>query len=291
LRCGDGGLRDFFSAAKLLMSMTFAAKMFNAAKLLPFFRIPRKRAFADGMTFAARIPEAADESDGAAEEVSRRFGGRGLHQLEFEGEGVGFAPAFGGSAVLAGHHVARAAEDVGVIGRRGLVTRFCGLGGRLRRGRFGRRGWHMGQRDDLRFEIGFPIAIAEDADVFAADSGDGLQQELGDIAEGDGLLLGDAALRHQEKNLGKGAVDAGGGGEVAAEPFEPYEGSDRRIRKTVGVGIALFFGSVLNAELCLLIAALSSVGKREPATVFFNAAKLILLVDVRGGRSAGAGVR
>jgi hypothetical protein len=148
----------------------------------------------------------------------------------------------------------------------------------------------MGQRGYLRFKLGFPIAVAEDADIFAADSGDGLQQELGDVAEGDGLLLGDAALRHEEKDLGKSAVDVGGGGEIAAKRFEPYEGSGRRIRKTVGVGIALFFGSVVNAKLRRLIAALSSVGKGEPATVFFNAAKLILLVDVRGGRSAGAGV-
>jgi len=54
-----------------------------------------------------------------------------------------------------------------------------------------------------------------------------LQQKLGEIAEGDGLFLGDAALRHQEKYLGDGAVDAGGGGEVAAEPFEPSEGGVR----------------------------------------------------------------
>ena len=47
-----------------------------------------------------------------------------------------------------------------------------------------------------------------------------MQQKLGEIAEGDGLLLGDAALSQEEKNLGEGAVDVGGGGEVAAEGFE-----------------------------------------------------------------------
>ena len=75
------------------------------------------------------------------------------------------------------------------------------------------------------FQLGFPGLIAEGRDEFAADSGNGLQQKLREIAEGDGLLLGDAALRHEEKNLGEGAVDVGGGGEVAAERFERGERS------------------------------------------------------------------
>ena len=47
-----------------------------------------------------------------------------------------------------------------------------------------------------------------------------MQQELGEIAEGDGVFAGDAALRHEEEGMGDGAVDVGGGGEIAAERFE-----------------------------------------------------------------------
>jgi len=57
--------------------------------------------------------------------------------------------------------------------------------------------------------------MAEGGDEFAADSGNGLQQKLAEIAEGDGLLLGDAALRKEKKNLGEGAVDVGGCSEIA----------------------------------------------------------------------------
>ncbi len=44
MRCGDGGcgLLDFFNAAKLLMPMTFAAKMFDAVKLLMDLLTARK---------------------------------------------------------------------------------------------------------------------------------------------------------------------------------------------------------------------------------------------------------
>ena len=47
-----------------------------------------------------------------------------------------------------------------------------------------------------------------------------MQQELGEVAKGDGVFAGDASLRHEEKGLGEGAVDVGGGGEVGAERFE-----------------------------------------------------------------------
>ncbi len=127
----------------------------------------------------------------------------------------------------------------------------------------GRRcGWRGEQRSDFGFEIGFPSLVAVDADVFAADSGNGLQQELGDIAEGDGLFLGDAALRHQEENLGQGAVDVGGGGEVAAKSYEggAYEAF---VWKTVAATFLFFSQGVVSAKLCVLIAALASVGKME----------------------------
>lgn len=46
------------------------------------------------------------------------------------------------------------------------------------------------------FQLLFPGAIAEGGDVLCADSGNGLEQELGEIAEGDVPLLGDTALSH-----------------------------------------------------------------------------------------------
>jgi hypothetical protein len=70
------------------------------------------------------------------------------------------------------------------------------------------------------FQLVLPLAVAEGGDVFGADSRDGLQYELGEIAEGDGVLAGDASLRHEEKRLREGAVDVGGGGEVGAERFD-----------------------------------------------------------------------
>jgi hypothetical protein len=104
-----------------------------------------------------------------------------------------------------------------------------------------------------------------DGDVFAADSGNGLQQELGEIAEGDGLFLRDAALRRQKKNVAKGAIDVGGGGEIAAkghEPFvwKPFEGG---VRETVAATFTFLSRRMMDAKLCLLIAALAAVGKTE----------------------------
>jgi hypothetical protein len=75
-------------------------------------------------------------------------------------------------------------------------------------------------RGKRRLESVFPLTIAVGRDVFGADSGDRLQQELGEIAEGDGVFAGDASLRHEEKGLGEGAIDVGGRGEVRAERFE-----------------------------------------------------------------------
>jgi hypothetical protein len=71
-------------------------------------------------------------------------------------------------------------------------------------------------RHQRRFQLVLPLAVAVGGDVFGADSGDGLQQELGEIAEGDRVFAGDAPLRHEEKGLGEGAVDVGGGGQVGA---------------------------------------------------------------------------
>ena len=56
-------------------------------------------------------------------------------------------------------------------------------------------------------------------------------------------------MRHEEIDLGESAVDVGGGSEVAAERFEPFEG-------TVG---KVFFASglcaVMKTQGCALIAA------------------------------------
>ena len=55
---------------------------------------------------------------------------------------------------------------------------------------------------------------------FDAHKGDGPQQKLGKVAEGGGFLARNAALREETKNLCENAVDAGGGGEVAAGGIE-----------------------------------------------------------------------
>jgi len=88
-------------------------------------------------------------------------------------------------------------------------------------------------------------------------SGDGLQQELREIAEGDGVFAGDAALRHEEEGMGDGAVDVGGGGEIAAERFE----CGRLKSRATCTAASFCFQGVLAAKLCALIAAAPPVGK------------------------------
>jgi len=107
-----------------------------------------------------------------------------------------------------------------------------------------------------------------DADVFAADSGNRLQQELGEIAKGDGLLLGDTALGHEEKNLRKSTVDVGGSGEISAKPNEGG------VRGACGAKITLLFGVVVQAEMGALVAALSTVGKSELAALRFEGGRV-----------------
>src|SRR4029077_19334778 len=116
----------------------------------------------------------------------------------------------------------------------------------------------------------------------------GLQHELGEIAKSDGLLLRDTALSHQKKNLGQGAVDVGGSGEVAAERLKavtawgigPVRESslvhadfvDRRklilwvdFRRRTGRRSCSDrrFGSMMDAKFRALHLALTPVGKRE----------------------------
>jgi hypothetical protein len=187
--------------------------------------------------------------------------------------------------------VERHAGDVspcGALGRRS--------GTRGGRGRIGRRVLRSGRRcrpgRQFGFEVRFPGAIAESADKFAADSGNGLQQELGEIAEGDGLLLGDAPLSQEEKYLGEGAVNVGGGGEVGAERFE-FRRLERcflgRLETDVlifvcGVGIVFCLQGMLGAELGAQVAALAPVGKSELAALVFLGVARLGLVLRRGLR-------
>jgi len=110
-----------------------------------------------------------------------------------------------------------------------------------------------------RFEFVLPLAIAVGGDVFGADTGDRLQQELGEIPEGDGIFAGDASLGHKEKCLGEGAVDVGGGGQVGAERFE------FRSLKGSAFTTAFLFGGVMSAELRRRHFALPSISKGELA--------------------------
>ena len=90
--------------------------------------------------------------------------------------------------------------------------------------------------------------FARDADPgriggFGAHEGNSTQQELGEVAEGGGFLARDAALREQAKNLGKSAVHAAGGGEIAAGGIQFGEVECRSDDVTSGYGVAeqLFF--------------------------------------------------
>ena len=126
-------------------------------------------------------------------------------------------------------------------------------------------------RGKRRFEFVLPLTIAVGCDVFGADSGDRLQQELGEIAEGDSVLAGDASLGHEEKSLGERAVDVGGGGQVGAEPFE--RGCVR-----YALGAASWLRGVMSAEL-RRIDDFFIPNRRKLDSL--NRRKLILLVDFR----------
>jgi len=183
------------------------------------------------------VAEATHEVDGLAEEVFRRLLGSRLHQFEFERELLGFRTAFRGEVVFTVEHIQRTGQDIGVIGlahdafgERALLRRIRRDPSLIRHGGFaqddtiwliagilwGGPGIVICMRRKRCFEFVLPLAVAVGGDVFGADSGDGLQQELREIAEGDGVFAGDASLGHEEKGLGEGAVDAGSGGEVGA---------------------------------------------------------------------------
>ena len=187
------------------------------------------------------VAEATHEVDGLAEKAFPRLRRSWIHQFEFERELLGFGAAFRGEIVFAIKHIQRTRQDIGVIGlphdalgERTLWRNIRRGPSLIRRGGFAQddtigvsagilwRGLRIVicMRGKGRFESVLPLTIAVGGDVFGADSGDRLQQELGEIAEGDGVFAGDASLGHQEKGLGEGAVDVGGRGEVRAERFE-----------------------------------------------------------------------
>lgn len=61
-------------------------------------------------------------------------------------------------------------------------------------------------------------------------------------------------MRGEKKNVGQGAIDVGGGGEIGAEPFEGG------VRGAYGAKIRFLFCCVMSAERRALVAAPASVG-------------------------------
>jgi len=239
------------------------------------------------------VAEATHEVDGLAEEVFRRLRGSRLHQFEFERELLGFGAAFRGEVVLAVEHIQRTGQDIGVIGlaHDALGERALGflrldnpINGVLDILAAATGGTGVVGVVLIRCEAGFqfvlPLTVAVGGDIFSADPGDGLQQELGEIAEGDGVFAGDAALRHEEKRLGKGAVDVGGSGEVGAERFEfgSLQGST--------FAAAFLFGGVMSTQGSDGITAAASVGRGELATVLVEVI-VGMLVGARRRRETG----
>ena len=114
--------------------------------------------------------------------------------------------------------------------------------------------------------------MAEGGDGFGADAGNRLQQKLGDIAEGDGILARDTILREKAKNLAEGAVHSGGGGEVGGESFE-FGGQGEFALGKKGEDFLLASGMV-EAEIGMTIgaehAALALVGREKAAARRFG---------------------
>ena len=108
-------------------------------------------------------------------------------------------------------------------------------------------------RRERRLQLAIPGFVAEGGDGFGADAGNGLQQKLGDIAEGDGILARDAILREKAKDLAKSAVHPGSGGEVGGESFE-FGGQGEFTLGKKGKDFLLASG-VVEAEIGMTIGA------------------------------------
>lgn len=94
-----------------------------------------------------------------------------------------------------------------------------------------------------------------------------MEQELGDIAEGDGVLAGDVLFREEAKDFGEGAVHSGGGGEVGGKGYE-FGGQIEFALGEKGEDLLLASGMV-EAEVGMVIgaehAALALVGRKKAA--------------------------
>src|SRR5579883_1446787 len=117
-------------------------------------------------------------------------------------------------------------------------------------------------------ELCVPGGKAESGNMFAADAGEGLQKQLGEIAEGHGVFATDASLSKEEKDASERGIDVGGGGEIGAEGFEFGQmGEIGGIRIVSGGAAGAAFGGMIGAEMRGLIAALAAVGEGEGAAV------------------------
>ena len=136
--------------------------------------------------------------------------------------------------------------------------------------------------------------MAEGGDGFGADAGNGLEQKLGDIAEGDGVFARDAILGEKAKDLAEGAVHSGGGGEIGGESFELGGQGEFALGKK-GEDFLLTSGMV-EAEIGMMIgaqhAALALVG-REKATArrFGRGVDSVSVVLVQERIDMGSGTR
>jgi hypothetical protein len=114
--------------------------------------------------------------------------------------------------------------------------------------------------------------MAKGGDGFGADSGNGLEQKLGDIAEGDSVLARDAILGQKAKDLAEGAVHSGGGGEVGGESFELGGQGEFALGKK-GEDL-LLASSMEEAEIGMMVgaqhAALALVGRKKAAARRFG---------------------
>ena len=80
---------------------------------------------------------------------------------------------------------------------------------------------------------------------FFLDFGEGLEEELGDVGEGDGIAARDASLGEEGEDFSEDVVDVAGGFEVAGERGE-FAG-DLLIGKAFGAAFFFPFG-VIGAE-------------------------------------------
>ena len=108
-------------------------------------------------------------------------------------------------------------------------------------------------RSQADLQVLLPNFVAEGGDGFGADAGNGLEQKLGDLAEGDSVLARDVIFRQKAKDLAEGAVHFGGGSEVGGESFVAR--GPRRIRAR-GVGSSCVLASgVEKAEIGVMVGA------------------------------------